>query len=171
MSELTPRQKLFITEYLIDRNGTQAAIRAGFSENGAAVQAARLLSNVNIASEIEKRTEKHAEKSGLTAERVLKEIERLCFSDTRKLLNEDGSLKATSEWDDDTAASVAGVEIFEEFEGKGEARELVGYTKKLKIWDKNAALEKAAKHLGLYEKDNAQQRPNIVMQMANIGPE
>lgn len=44
----------------------------------------------------------------------------------------------------------------EEFEGSGEDRKFVGYTKKYKIADKNTALEKLAKHLGLYEKDNTQ---------------
>jgi hypothetical protein len=39
---------------------------------------------------------------------------------------------------------------------RGKDRRLIGYTKKLKLWDKNAALDKAAKHLGLYERDNAQ---------------
>jgi hypothetical protein len=33
----------------------------------------------------------------------------------------------------------------------------VGYTKKYKVADKNAALEKLFKHFGLYEVDNRQQ--------------
>src|SRR5690348_3923795 len=36
---LTPKQGLFVNEYLIDLNGTQAAIRAGYSERSAASQA------------------------------------------------------------------------------------------------------------------------------------
>ena len=34
-NKLTDKQRIFVAEYLIDRNATQAAIRAGFSENGA----------------------------------------------------------------------------------------------------------------------------------------
>lgn len=40
---LTPRQAAFVREYLVDRNGTQAAIRAGFSRASARTQAAQML--------------------------------------------------------------------------------------------------------------------------------
>ena len=48
--KLTDKQKIFVAEYLIDQNATQAAIRAGFSENGARQAGSRLLSNVDIRS-------------------------------------------------------------------------------------------------------------------------
>lgn len=41
--KLTPRQQRFVDEYLVDLNGTQAAIRAGYSVNGADQQASELL--------------------------------------------------------------------------------------------------------------------------------
>lgn len=168
--ELTARQRLFISEYLIDRNGTQAALRAGFAVKGASVQATRLLANVRVAAEIAKRTEKYEEKTGITAERVLAEIAKVAFSDTRRLYNDDGALKQPHEWDDETAGFVAGVEVTEEFEGRGDERELIGYTRKVKQWDKLAGLDKLAKHLGLFEKDNSQKVPNLQMQIIAVGP-
>ena len=39
---LTPKQALFVAEYLVDRNGKQAAIRAGYSPRSAEMQASRL---------------------------------------------------------------------------------------------------------------------------------
>lgn len=153
---LTPKQQRFIAEYLIDLNGAQAAARAGYSAKSANDMAKQNLSNPAIAAEVAKRMAKRANKIELTADNVLREIARVALSDTRKLYREDGTLKRPDEWDDDTAAAVAGVEVLEEFEGRGESRELIGHTKKLKLWDKNAALDKAAKHLGLYERDNAQ---------------
>ena len=44
---LNPKQKRFVSEYLIDLNAKQAAIRAGYSPKTAEVQASRLLSLVN----------------------------------------------------------------------------------------------------------------------------
>ncbi|MFA5753528.1 MAG: terminase small subunit, partial [Bacteroidales bacterium] len=35
--KLTPKQKRFVDEYLIDLNATQAAIRAGYSERTARI--------------------------------------------------------------------------------------------------------------------------------------
>jgi hypothetical protein len=40
-----------------------------------------------------------------------------------------------------------------------------GRPTKIKLWDKNAALEKLMKHLGLYETDNRQKAPNIAIQV------
>ena len=52
---LTKKQKLFVEEYLIDLNATQAAIRAGYSPETANEQGSRMLANVSIRNEIEKR--------------------------------------------------------------------------------------------------------------------
>lgn len=41
--KLKPRERTFVREYMRDLNGTQAAIRAGYSEKSAASQASRLL--------------------------------------------------------------------------------------------------------------------------------
>ena len=48
MAKLTPKQKMFVEEYLIDLNATQAAIRAGYSEKTAYSQGERLLKNVEV---------------------------------------------------------------------------------------------------------------------------
>lgn len=51
---MTDKQRMFIAEYLVDYNATEAAIRAGYSENGAAVQGHKLLRNANIRDSIRK---------------------------------------------------------------------------------------------------------------------
>lgn len=71
---VTAKQERFIEEYLVDFNGTQAAIRAGFAKKGAAQHAARLLTIVPIRSAIETRRQAALEAIGLTTERVLKEV-------------------------------------------------------------------------------------------------
>jgi phage terminase small subunit len=45
MSDLSPKQERFIQEYLVDLNGTQAAIRAGYSVHTAASIGWELLRN------------------------------------------------------------------------------------------------------------------------------
>jgi phage terminase small subunit len=53
--ELTLKQRKFIDEYLIDFNGTQAAIRAGYSKNSAAEIASENLIKPNIKAEVARR--------------------------------------------------------------------------------------------------------------------
>jgi phage terminase small subunit len=165
------RREAFAQAYIGNgRNGTQAAITAGYSPKTATVQAAQLLTDPNVRALINEAMEKHSKAAGLTVERVLEEVRRLSLADTRRLYREDGTLKRPDEWDDETAAAVAGLEVIEEFSGAGEARELSGHTKKIKLWDKNAALEKAMKHLGLYERDNAQRGESLAIQINLVGP-
>ncbi len=152
-SELNARQRRFCEEYLIDLNGTQAVIRAGYSPNGADVAAAKLLVNARVAALVAELKEKRSKRTRVNQDRVLLEIERNAFSDIRKAFREDGGLKRIVDLDDDTAAAVASVEVDELFEGRGQDREQTGYTKKLKLWNKNDALEKLAKHLGLYPRE------------------
>jgi len=92
----------------------------------------------------------------LTKERVAREIARISFFDPRKMFAADGRPLAITELDDDTAASIIGLDVLEQYEGSGDDRRLVGLIKKYKIADKNSALDKAAKILGMYGIDNEQ---------------
>ena len=71
---LTPRQARFVGEYLIDLNGTQAAIRAGYSEKSAKQQGSRLLTNADVQAAVVKGQAEKAEKLGLSQEWVLRRL-------------------------------------------------------------------------------------------------
>ena len=58
--------------------------------------------------------------------------------------------------------------MLEEFAGSGKDRVLVGYVKKYKIADKNAALERAAKILTMYGKEPAPAHDSLTMLLMNI---
>lgn len=73
---LTDKQKRFCEEYVVDLNGTQAAIRAGYSEKGARVNAAKLLTKTNIQERISRLKEQRSEETGVTAEWVVQEIKK-----------------------------------------------------------------------------------------------
>ena len=115
--DLTPKQALFVDEYLRDMNATQAAIRAGYSAKTAESAGPRLLGNVRVQQAISAARERLAKKFEITRERVMLEYARLAFADPRNFFNADGTLKRVPELDDDAAASLAGFEVMEEFEG------------------------------------------------------
>ena len=69
---LNARQQQFCDEYLIDLNGAQAAIRAGYSKNGANVQATRLLTNASIRARIEAGQAERAAEVKITQADVLR---------------------------------------------------------------------------------------------------
>lgn len=78
---MSPKQALFVKEYLIDLNAKQAAIRAGYSERSAESQASRLLRNAKVKAAIEKATGKVAAKLDITHEQICEELARIAFSD------------------------------------------------------------------------------------------
>lgn len=116
----------------------------------AAAAASRLLRNVKVEEYINSRLEEMSKKLEVSAERVLKEYARLAFFNPKSLFNDDGSPKSVNELDDDTAAAIAGLDVLEEYEGYGENRVFVGYTKKYKLADKKGTLDSLARHLGLF---------------------
>lgn len=153
------RKRLFVEAYIANGgNGKRAAIAAGFSPKAAAQQASRLLTDANVSQLVQERTQKLAEKMELTTERTLREVARLAYFDPRKLLDENGNQKRLQDLDDDTAAAIAGLEIEDKLNpvdpgAKGRTTSLVF---KYKIGDKNSALDKAMRHLGLFKEDNKQ---------------
>jgi phage terminase small subunit len=79
-NKLTGKQRIFVAEYFIDRNATQASIRAGYSENGARQAGSRLLTKVDIKDLVNKKLTELEEKAGLTAERVMLEVKAIATS-------------------------------------------------------------------------------------------
>lgn len=151
---LSPKQQRFVEEYLVDLNATAAYRRAGYkarSDNAAAVEGHKLLRNPKIDAAVRAAQANRSQRTGIAADRVLQELARIAFADPRQLYQADGSLKSVKDLDDDTAATVASVEVFEEFQGRGEDREQTGTTRKLKHWNKVEALGKLAQHLGLLD--------------------
>jgi len=73
---MTPKQQAFVNEYLIDLNATQAAIRAGYSEDTARAIGCENLTKPNIAEAIAEAQAKRAEQCGIDAAWVLKEAKR-----------------------------------------------------------------------------------------------
>jgi phage terminase small subunit len=145
-ADLGPRQERFVEEYLVDLNAKQAAIRAGYSPKTAEAQGSRLLRHVKVQRALTARMAARSQRTEIAADRTLLEIARIGFSDLRRLFHQDGRLKHPHEWDDDTAASIASVEVVTRNLGDGQVEDV----HRIKFWDKGKALEQLSRHLGLY---------------------
>lgn len=155
LKPLDAQEILFIEEYLKCLSAPEAAIAAGYAKSVAWSVAYQWIRGGKEASEkphvafvIETELARRAKKNELTAERIMKEVARLAFSDIRRLYNDEGALKAMHELDDDTAAAVAGVDVEHRQEGRGEDAEHF-IVKKTKLYDKVASLNMAARILGM----------------------
>ena len=66
MAKLTPKQKRFVAEYLVDLNATQAAIRAGYSEKRASEIGYQLLQKTTVQAAIQEAMADREERTGVT---------------------------------------------------------------------------------------------------------
>jgi phage terminase small subunit len=148
---LTPRQALFVAEYLKDLNATKAAIRAGYSAASAHSCGPRLLENADVATAIASAIERRSQRVEIKADDILRELYRLATVDLGGAIDQaTGRLLPLHEMPEDVRRAISSIETEELWEGRGEDRERLGDLVKVKFWDKKAALELLGKHVGIF---------------------
>jgi phage terminase small subunit len=142
---MTKKQKIFVEEYLIDLNATQAAIRAGYSPATARIIAAENLAKPNISAAVEKALAERSKRTGINADRVVKELARIAFVKITDVVDPyDVTIKADASEDDLAAIQSVKVKTMDGDKGSSEEREV-------KLNDKIRALELLGKHLGMWD--------------------
>lgn len=142
---LTAQKALFAKEWVIDRNATQAAIRAGYSEKTAHAKGSHLLSLIEVQDEIVRLEGPRLKKLEITGERTLQELAWIGFADPREAItwetDEDGKVKAkfkdSKDIPDHVAAAIQEVIVTK------------GGDVKLRFHPKAKALDTMARHFGL----------------------
>ncbi|MGH7073520.1 MAG: terminase small subunit [Stellaceae bacterium] len=139
---LNAKQRAFAQEYLVDLNATQAAIRAGYKESAANRAGWRLLRLPGVAEAIAASMAARAERTRVSADRVLLEYARLAFADMRTFAEwgpQGMKLRPHTALSD---ADAAAVKELTEIGPEGRP--------KLRLHDKHPALAALARHLGLF---------------------
>lgn len=153
---LTPKQEKFCLAY-IEANNASDAYRAVYSaakmkEEAIWVEASKLLSNPKVSLRIQELRVAIAEKTIITEARVIEEAARIGLLDPAKMVDESGALLPLHKMPPEVRAAISSIKVSEEkVDGV-----VIGVIKEVKLWDKNSALEKIMKHLGMFERDNKQ---------------
>jgi phage terminase small subunit len=133
-TSLSPMQKRFCEEYLLDLNGKQAAIRAGYAAKTAEVQASRLLRNVKVQRRVEELKSKRSQRTNLDGDYVLTRLQTVvdrCMQEAPVMRAGKPVMISTP------SGALAAAYTFD----------AVGATR---------ALDLLGRHIGLFEKDNKQ---------------
>lgn len=173
---MTPKQKRFVDEYLIDLNATQAAIRAGYSAKTARQIGEENLSKPVIQTALSERMKDREKRTEITQDRVLNELAKIGFADIRKAVQwgdgisvqdqESGemvisngvSLIGSEQIDNDTAAAIS--EISQTAQGL-----------KIKMHDKKGALVDIGRHLGMFVDKQQINHSGSIAQTVDKAPE
>lgn len=162
---MTPRQRLFVREYLRDLNATRAAIRAGYSKASATTEGPRLLDNAGVRQAIDSALADRELRVEAKADEVLRELLAFARTDIRDAFDENGRLLAVHEMPEHVAKAISSVKVFEEFEGAGKDRVQVGEVREVKFWDKSKALELLGRHLKMFAEKHEFEAGDKLMQL------
>ncbi len=160
-ANLTPKEQIFIREFLAGGNATKAAIAAGYSAKTASVTGSKMLRKPKIAEELANLRKKLLDKLELSGERVLQGLAELAFFDPRKFFYPPGAkapdgtalagMKPITELDDQTVHALTGMDVEKLFKhfGKGNAEE-IGTITKIRLADRGLNLERLGRHFKLF---------------------
>lgn len=138
---LPPKQEEFCQQYLVDLNGTQAAIRAGYSPFSARDIACELLTKPNIRARIDELMAARSMRTEINADVVIRELARIALVNPLDVINAASAELRESATVDQTAA-IQSIKCKITADGDIE--------REVKLNDKTKALELLGKHLGMY---------------------
>jgi hypothetical protein len=149
---LTPKQRKFCDEYLIDMNASRAALRAGYSASTALNGQLMAMSKIKLY--LQQRTEEIAQKVQVTPDMVMRELCKIAFGNMGNYFLPDGRMKAMHELSDDEKAALWSISVNDDGSGSS-----VTATTKFRMYNKLSALDKIAKHLNFYKPE--EKKPEI----------
>jgi phage terminase small subunit len=157
---LTPRQRRFVEEYLVDLNGTQAAIRAGYSPGCADVQAAQTLAIPKVQAAVSAAQAQRSARTAITQDTVLRELAVLAQSDIRDyLIDDQGNVALREGAPEGAMRAVASLKKKITHSDAG-----VSYETTITLWNKPASVRMAGEHVGVF-KGREQPPPDIHVHM------
>lgn len=142
MPALTERQARFVDEYLVDLNGTQAAIRTGYSPRTANEQASRLLANANVQALLQERSKEREARTQINADYVLQRLVQIDQLDVADILDGTGNFLPVLQWPKVWRQTLSGMDVQEML-----TNDVESVIRKIKWPDKLRNLELLGKHV------------------------
>lgn len=147
MGKLNEKQRLFVAEYLKDKNATRAAKAAGYSKKTAQEQGSQLLSKLIVREAVEAGLQKQLKRAELTGDMVIARLRSHAFAELKDAYDKDGNLLHPHDMPKNVRAALTSIESYFERDREGEE---IGVTKKIRLSDSIRALELLGKHFKLF---------------------
>jgi len=145
---LNNKRKRFCEEYVKNLNGNEAAILTGYSKKTARNVASNLLAMPEVKEYVEILQDEIAKRNEITIDELIQDLAEMKNINIADLYDEDGLLIDISQLPASFTRCIQ--EVVETKSGL-----------KIKFYSKLDAIEKLAKHLGFYEKDNEQSKTEM----------
>lgn len=166
--EITDKQKRFCEEYIFDFNGSRAAIAAGYSKDTSRSIASELLTKPNIQAYIKGLQSDLERTSGISRMKVLREHEKLAFSSIAHLHNTWMERKDFDKLTDEQKACIAEISTQTRQIMVGDIPAEIEFVK-IKLYDKQKALDSISKMLGFDAPDKVEHNINGLKSFKIVG--
>ena len=156
MKKLTPKQELFCQK-VIELSSEAEAYRTAYNTKNMKPEtvhskACILRKDGKIAARISELQEEVKKRNDVTVDRLIQELKLISFFDPIDLYNEKGELKEIKDLPEEVRRAIAEVKVEEFIINKSVTKKKTTY----KLYSKLDSIEKCAKHIGFYQKDNEQ---------------
>jgi phage terminase small subunit len=170
---LTGKQQLFVEEYLVDLNATQAAVRAGYSVRTARQVGCRLLTYVDIKAAIEAAIEERKKRITVTGDMVIAELALIAFAGMKDFveIDEGGAIRA---FPLDTLAEgkdriIRKVREKRTIKSTADGDQVLDSIYEFELVDKIKSLELLARHMGLlHDKTEIDVRQPVIIEIVKF---
>ena len=167
---MTDKQARFCEEYMVDLNATQAAIRAGYSENTAQEQSSRLLLNVMVQERIQQLRAEQSERTRIDADYVLKKLTEIANFRLEDVADIDDAgqikYKPFSEWPERAHTAVIGIDEDRIIKESADGSQVTVHDKiKIRTMNKDKSIENIGRHLAMFTdktKDETERPPTEI---------
>lgn len=170
------RQEQFCLEYIIDLNGTQAAIRAGYAKKTANTTASKLLAKDNIAKRVDFLKNRRQVKCNIDAQWVLNRLNEIDSLDVIDILDDEANILPIRQWPKAWRISISGLDVQKLMAAGKDPDAMQSAVLKIKWPDKTRNLELIGRHVSVraWEKeqvDNSDALANALKDLAAGLPE
>lgn len=138
------RMQLFVNEYLVTLNASEAARRAGYASRHAGLRGHELMRRPDVQAAIRDAMDARAKRTGISSDRVVEELAAIAFSDLRNILDWSTNhvrLRPASALTAADRAAIKSISVRIDKRGCGHVR--------VRLHDKFAALMMLERHLGM----------------------
>lgn len=189
-NELTPGEETAVLEYVKNGGDQTKALLIAFThmrkwkKKTQWSRASTLFAQEKVQERISQVRKAAVDAAVLEEATFLKEVAALASSRISDIFAPNGNVLPVHKWPDRALAAVASIKFRGMREGTGNGvgsgddldeddpqETVVLFTQEVKFWPKNPALDMIFKHLGTYEKDNAQKKDSIADVFANMASE
>lgn len=143
--QVRTRERKYIAARSQGMTQSEAAMAAGYKGNNPRFAGWSIEKRPRVKARLQKIEQDALASVGISRTQIVREIARIAMLDPRKILDEFGNVRDFDQLDSDTAATIAGMDVEELFEGSGQERKQTGMVRKVKFWNKVDALKELAK--------------------------